>query len=244
MDGIVSSLPPLLHFGNTCQPFILTVAGEKPCIITSPRDIGAVYRNTTTLTFDTFVRDLMADFGVSPSAVHRMFESPDKVRRGLQEPSPIPPPDCIGVHGRCFSKRQLQPGEMLDSVQSKVMQVLDENLNWETLSGPYLLRQTGKAKCLSLMKWCQQVIIEAGVRACYGDRLLEIEPDLLRTYIEFDEYSWMIFYKYPPIFARPMSVPREKIIQALRLITACRRSKEQDKLGISGLWKMNREIWV
>ena len=42
----------------------------------SPQDVAAVYRNTSTLIFDTYVRDLMADFGVSPSAVHKMFESP------------------------------------------------------------------------------------------------------------------------------------------------------------------------
>ena len=151
---------------------------------------------------------------MSSSAVHKMFESPDKVHQGSQERSIIPPSDSIGVRGRSFSKQQLQPGKMLDEVQSKVLQAYTESLDWQVLSGQYVFKQTGEAKHISLMKWCQQVVIEAGVKALYGERLLDIEPDLLQTYIEFDEYSWMIFYKYPPRFAKPMSIPRERIIQA------------------------------
>ena len=207
---------------------MVTVAGEKLCIVTSPHDISAVYRNTTTLIFDTFVRDLMVDFGVSSSGVQKMFESPEKLRRGSMEWPSIPPPDSIGVNGRNFSRQQLQPGELLNSVQDKVMHFYTESLDWRALSHTYTIESSPRSKKISLMGWCQHVVLAAGSNAFYGERLLQLAPHLLETYIEFDKHSWMIFYKYPALFARPMSVPKEKIVQAF---TAYYQLSPEDRPG-------------
>ncbi|MCJ1246839.1 hypothetical protein MMC30_004048 [Trapelia coarctata] len=143
-----------------------------------------------------------------------MFESPDKILRGAQERSPFPPADCMGVRGRGFSKQQLQPGEMLDVLQGRMMQVYTESLEWKRLSGTYVDKSSQYMRQISLLQLCRDVVVKAGAIVLYGERLLELEHDLLRIYTEFDEYSWMIFYKYPPRFAKKMSIPREKIVRA------------------------------
>lgn len=172
----------------------------------------------------------MVDFGVSSSGVQKMFESPEKVLRGSVERPPVPPPDSIGVHGRSFSKQQLQPGELLNSVQDKIMHFYTDSLRWQALSRAYTIESGPRSKRISLMGWCQQIVLAAGSNAFYGERLLQMAPDLLDTYIKFDQHSWMIFYKYPAMFAKPMSVPKEKIVQAF---TAFYQLSPEDRLGMA-----------
>ena len=47
-----------LYFGNTRQPFSLTVMGEELYIVTSPEDVSAVYRNIKALDFDPFIHNV------------------------------------------------------------------------------------------------------------------------------------------------------------------------------------------
>ena len=63
-----------MYFGGTREPFSITVAGQRLYIITSPRDMASVYKNSSTLSFDSFVHDLDAAFGMSPGALRILFD--------------------------------------------------------------------------------------------------------------------------------------------------------------------------
>lgn len=57
------------YYRNTRDPFTIVVAGQKLCVITSSQDVHAVYKNSSTLTFDDYIRDMMLSFGMTPLSV-------------------------------------------------------------------------------------------------------------------------------------------------------------------------------
>jgi hypothetical protein len=62
------------YFGNSREPFAITVMGEELYIITSPDDILAVYKETIALDFDLIIKEIMVDFGVNAQTLDKMFD--------------------------------------------------------------------------------------------------------------------------------------------------------------------------
>lgn len=58
------------------EPCALTIAGVKLYMVTLPQHVSEVYRNSATLSFDPFIRDLHNSFRMSPIGVKEMWEVP------------------------------------------------------------------------------------------------------------------------------------------------------------------------
>ncbi|KAL8720936.1 MAG: hypothetical protein Q9181_007815 [Wetmoreana brouardii] len=183
------------YFGDVRKPFALTVMSQRLYIITSPQDVSAIYRNTTTLTFDEFVRDMMLSFGVSEEGVRRMWESP---RTG-------------GSY-----RQQFQPGDRLDDLWANIQDRFSASLEWNAITGKSVLSKEGDSKTVSLMRLCQQILLASVTCAVFGDRLLQMNPNLLQAFLAFDDDSWKLTYKLPPLFAKDMHKAREQIFAALQ----------------------------
>ncbi|KAI4120960.1 MAG: hypothetical protein LQ338_006648, partial [Usnochroma carphineum] len=50
----------------------------------------------------------------------------------------------------------------------------------------------------------------------FGDHLHTIEPDIVRHMLGFNDFVWMILFRYPGVFASEVSAPRNKITEALK----------------------------
>lgn len=55
----------------------------------------------------------------------------------------------------------------------------------------------------------------AVTHALFGKKLLEIEPEILQAYFDFNDNGWMMFYKYPRFTAKKMYAAKPKVIDAL-----------------------------
>ena len=84
------------------EPCALTVAGIKLYLMTLPQQISKVYRDTATLSFDPFIRDLHKSFDMSSIGVNKMWEiamahekhlDPAGRKNLLQQSSASCPPD-------------------------------------------------------------------------------------------------------------------------------------------------------
>lgn len=71
--------------------------------------------------------------------------------------------------------------------------------------------------CVSLTKWCADVVINASQKAYFGDLLSQIDPGLAHTFVAFDTRSWQLLYGFPRLFSRKMYSAKDKIIGALTL---------------------------
>ncbi|KAF2827304.1 cytochrome P450 [Ophiobolus disseminans] len=181
------------YFGNSREPFTLTIMGEELYIITSPEDVLAVYRETTALEFDPIVQEILGDFGVRKETSNKMFDRSygDKHWMDLSHTN---------------FKLQMHPGEKLEVLQSTFLGNIDHALKWENMSGPMIqsTSEDNNELSISLWEWCGHVLVDSATRAFFGGAIYRISPDLLKDFFVFDEQSWKLPYKYPYWAARDM----------------------------------------
>ncbi len=69
-------------------------------------------------------------------------------------------------------------------------------------------------------------------RAIFGERLLEIEPNLLEYFVRFDDNSWQLTYKLPHAFAKEMHSGKDKIIATFQQYFALPKKDRADATWI------------
>ena len=83
----------------------------------------------------------------------------------------------------------------------------------ENFTQHFVLSSTSREMTTSLHKWCQYVLVSAGTTAFFGETLLQMYPDLLQNFVDFDDHNWMVWYKWPD--ATLMRTPKAKVLKAL-----------------------------
>ena len=203
------------YFGNTREPYAITMAGERLYIITSPQDVSAVYKNVVSLTFDDYIRDMMYQFGGSDDAVHKMWQNPDKEGSGTALLSPNPFHKNMARLGEDLYRQQLYPGTHLEDLQSQFMPNIHKALSYEKISEKIIISLSQGEKVVSLLGWVREVLLDSATRSFFGDKLLEIEPNMFQSFFDFDDNSWKLTYHLPRIFAREMYRAKQKATDAL-----------------------------
>ncbi len=207
---------------------MLTLAGEQFCVLTSPEDVTAVFKNDETLTFDGFVRDIMVNFGASSSAIDKMCLLPGKDGLGYVATVPNPFQKCLAHLARDFHRQQLHPGDHQRELSNKFLHYIDQSLHWKSIHAPTVVNDGEQLKQLSLKRWCGDVLLKAATKAFFGELLLEIQPDLLDHFFDFDDDSWMLMFRVPRIFAQSMYRCKDAIIHALTKYFQMPRDRRRD----------------
>ena len=152
--------------------------------------------------------------GGSPAAVEKMYFKPTPALSLL---SPNPLHKSLARLTVDFHKNQLLPGRELDVLAARFLQYIEDSMRWEkmTTERSYVLSAVDDAVDVSLLNWCGDILVDAGTRAYWGERLLQIEPNLLRYFFDYDDRAWMLLFQYPRILSKDMYAAKGKIINAL-----------------------------
>ncbi|KAL8729917.1 MAG: hypothetical protein Q9181_004832 [Wetmoreana brouardii] len=192
------------YFGNTREPFALTLGQEKLYILTSYTSIVAAYKNNATLDYSPIIQELMRSFGVSEEGISKVFEPSEQFIQKSQAYNP---------HKKTFFKlksdfyhTQLHPGPRFEATQESFVRLLDETMRFENIPASVTLQATSGMKSVSLYRLCQEVFVKVGTQVFFGKQLLNIDPDLVHDFIEFDDNNWMVFYNWPQksVATKPM----------------------------------------
>ena len=172
-----------------------------------------MYKNTSSLTFDNYIRETMLGFGGSPYAIEKMWRIP-----GVNSPASINPNPAHKLLAHLcedFYRQQLHPGDLLEELQKGLLGMIGTSLTWENIPESIIHSSLADEKCVSLLGWCRQVLLEGATRSFFGDRLLELQPDLLDTFFTFDDNSWQLTYQVPHFLSRKMRSAKQNAIEAL-----------------------------
>lgn len=207
------------YFNNTREPFAITLGGEKLYFLVSPNDVTNLYKNTTSLAFDRIVYELSITFGVSRDAMDNVYHRPtseadDVVCQKLQIKNPQF--KSLAQLNNDFWKQQLVPGETYYALQEKFLIYIEKSLQCNDNSPKFVVSSnmvTGQ-KTVSLLRWTQEVLLDAALRAFFGDKILALEPDLPDHFLDFDDDNWKLWYKWPN--AKKMHEAKSKVIKTLR----------------------------
>ncbi|KAI1657788.1 putative cytochrome P450 oxidoreductase [Daldinia decipiens] len=203
------------YFG-TKEPFAVTLFGSTMYIVTHPQHTVQVYKNDKTLSFDEFAQDLVRTNGYSNAAVRASYADQPKDKAGFPNPLGV----SFGAFVRQMHIHQLYPGENLEVIEKQFIEWYEKNLTIQALQKAcegYLITGGDEENItIPLMHWISSYTTNAGGFAYFGDTLSFINPDLAKTFIEFDDVSWQVLYRYPAFLSSKMRSTRMEIMKAFR----------------------------
>ncbi|KAL9629028.1 MAG: hypothetical protein Q9204_005510 [Flavoplaca sp. TL-2023a] len=121
-DIAAERLASRLYFGNTREPWGMTVVSQQIYVMTSASDVSAVHKNIDRLTFDDYIEDMMLRFGASKKAVGRKMRTPDQLEEATASCLQLHPSmKSLLHHFQSLYNQALHPGEKLDTTAQDAM---------------------------------------------------------------------------------------------------------------------------
>ncbi|GAD96064.1 hypothetical protein BC1G_07665 [Paecilomyces variotii No. 5] len=216
------------HFkGDT--PYALSIGGRPFLIVRNPNDVLAVWRDTKSLSFDHYMQNTFAGIGVRESSYSLMFrERPAtfyKTNHDVGKEAPFfvkeNPLDkrFIDIQDE-WIKEQFQSSERAKATEKLLLEYMDSSLAWEKLStSRYLISEdldcrAGGTKVLSLYSFCRYTLVDAACMTFLGPEILNVDPEFVEHYVQWDNTSWKIPHQVPRFLCRDLNKARDKLVNA------------------------------
>ena len=194
------------------------MGGQRLYILTHPEDVRSLYKDAKTFTFDDVVIDVSLTFGVSRAALLKMRQKP----AFPSDHSIYSELNVQNMHAMSlaelnseFWKQYLHPGPELEALLDKIMLRVGTILRPQidpkhrTVQGS----SDSTEHLVSLLKWTEAVIMDAGTIVLFGTKILEIDPKLVEKFLAFDNENWKLWYKWPK--ARKMHAAKAEMMKTI-----------------------------
>ena len=216
------------YFKGSRAPFSITLGGEKIYVLTSAQDVAEANKHEAALSYDPVICDLMLTFGVSPDGVDKIYKAKPSFGgdAGRLNPSNKALADLktdfyhLQLLPRSREAAPARPGEF-EKLQRSFLKLIQNSIHPKN-SSIHGLAEKDK----SLHRWCQSVLVEAGMRAFFGKALFELDPNIMEHFVDFDDNNWMVWYKWPN--ASAMRVPKAKVLRTLERFLALPKEEKSD----------------
>lgn len=76
----------------------------------------------------------------------------------------------------------------------------------------------GKNKQVSLYFLCRYSMVDAAIRSLFGCHLHDIEPNITKDVITFNDYAWQVFFQLPGVLGSAATEPKKRVIRALQTL--------------------------
>jgi hypothetical protein len=163
--------------------------------------------------------------GVSAANVKKLWDLPSPEKKALNSRVRAPNAMILEYHWQ-----QLSPGDKYDNLMDRhIVPDLQKALNWETLrKHTACLKTATDSVTISLHDWCAETFISNLIRAYCGRKIHEINPNLLKANLVWENTSWKFLYQLPGIFSRDMNSARNEFNQTLQAYFELPRAERQD----------------
>ena len=124
----------------------------------------------------------------------------------------------LAVLARDMHIHQLFPGSNLQFLDKRFYENFNQRIRFESILADYRdrrMRAFDNEIVVPLNSWVSENFVKAGTDAYFGPRLLELDPHLVQTFLEFDDLSWQVLYQYPKVLAGKMYTARDRLTQAI-----------------------------
>ncbi|KAM0161258.1 hypothetical protein ACHAPG_002461 [Botrytis cinerea] len=190
-----------------------SVEGETLCVITKANDIQELYRNSSTITWDNLIKDMYSFVGLSPRSISQMWGESHEQLATINSKDPIRSAHEMTSE---YHRQQLLTAANAENLVQRIVPSLEKSLSWNILrQHPACVRTSGDSITLSLWEWCNEVIIKSSATAYYGNKLFDINPNLLQAMMSWEATNWKLMYKLPDFMARDMIDARSEFIDTL-----------------------------
>ena len=173
-----------------------------------------MYKSSTSLSWDYYLKELLLSFGVNNSLLSKSLRSPETHQNGhAKKPN--------GVHIERKSlvswtedlyRQQFPPGPRYQKLSNSMLSLVDDALQWKKLPSRYTVNE----ERIPLMDFCGNILIQATTGSLLGDLIYEVEPKFTTMMIDFNEEAWkLLMFPYPQIVAPRLHNAKKGIHKAL-----------------------------
>ena len=173
-----------------------------------------MYKDSTSLSWDYYLKELLLSFGVNNSALSRNLRS-----HGTQQNGHTKKPNGVHVERKSLVswtedlyRQQFPPGPRYQKLSDSMLGLVDDALQWKKLPSRY----TVNGERIPLMDFCGNILTQATTRSLLGDLIYEIEPKFTPMMIDFNEEAWkLLMFPYPQVVAPRLHNAKKGIHKAL-----------------------------
>jgi cytochrome P450 len=169
-------------------------------IITSAQDTNAVFKHVSQLSFDSYLRDMSARFGMSPQTIEAAWRAHEKT-------SSHP--------GGAIAAAQFLPGPHMGAFQDVLLGRIHALFKWDAIPTSLSQKDAVSEKVVSLSHWVRHTLTESTTIALFGEALQQIEPNIVDALSQYDHASWKFTYQVPAMFSRDMLRAKDTVQNAL-----------------------------
>ena len=197
------------HLGDEDAIFALTLPGTKLYVIQDVKDILSVYKNTTTLSMEGFIRMLLTSIGLSERAIEKVTLDPKDDPDYPVNPENTGRQDLMQF-ARKLHRFQLLPGDALDGNSANFIR------GFEIMIDAYLPSLESNSRSMSLMDLCSHTVASAGFISMLGPDFPRQHPQFVDAALDFMEESWQLLFKLPRFAAQDLYNARDRSIKILQ----------------------------
>ena len=179
--------------------------------------MAEVYKNNVTLSWDAMLNELLLGFGVSNEVIPRLWEKLPKevLAKGRDDIDPSKVPHISAIHSTLdLYKRQLLPGPRFEIINDSLTGYIDHYLEWSELTNAYKSQSGNSINNLSLSALCSDVLVGAVTKSFFGPGIYEIEPNMTKALLDFNQDAWMLVFQYPQGPNSRLKKARRRILDA------------------------------
>ena len=173
-----------------------------------------MYMNSTSLSWDYYLKELLLSFGVDYSVLSKNLRSPGTQQNGYSKQS-----SGVNVERKSLVswtedlyRQQFPPGPRYQKLSDSMLGLVDDALQWKKLPSRYTVSE----ERIPLIDFCGNILVQATTRSLLGDLVYEIEPKFTPMMIDFNEEAWkLLMFPYPQIVAPKLHNARKGIHKAL-----------------------------
>ena len=173
-----------------------------------------MYENSTSLSWDYYLKELLLSFGVNNSVLSENLRSPRTQQNGHTKK-----PNGVNVERKSLVtwtedlyRQQFPPGPRYQKLSDSMLGLVDDALQWKKLPSRYTVNE----ERIPLMDFCGNILIQATTRSLLGDLIHEVEPKFTPMMIDFNEEAWkLLMFPYPQTVAPRLYNAKNGIHKAL-----------------------------
>ena len=235
--NLLKSWPFRKFFGNTFEPFAITVAGTKYYILTSAIDATAFFNNANTLSWDCFLNDCLTGFGVNPKRLKKLWY-PSKTHSEINPAGK----NIINLTEDIYRKHLL-PGDNFEVLMSRLRKNLGDMLSHDQVFERFGHVSGNSTERISLIQLCGDVLINVTQAALYDPVLFRIDAKMTAGMQTFTDELWKLMYPCPGINAREVKALRAQYQRAfLTYMRLPKEARKEEAWMISALIDQYREF--
>ncbi|KAK4646408.1 hypothetical protein QC761_210190 [Podospora bellae-mahoneyi] len=215
--------------GDNRQPYALQAAGTSFYVISHPKHIAELSRNTQNFSFVEFSVDIVKATGMSPEGIAKTYNLDPDALDAKVDHFKHPMKDKHFEHlNRQLHTTQLSPSSQNNNLPSLDQTILSWLQNYLTIPNlqEYSLVQHDLE--VNFYEFVNTVFIRAGENAFFGPALARNHPDVAHDFRIYDELHWRDLYLFPPFLAPELTAIKEKLTAQFKKYLALPK-QERDK---------------